>query len=152
MQQKFIAASIALAWGATLGVVSGSAWAQKPVKLPDTFPVYAAFAPIDDGTMHVIVLKPGKDSPAPGGSLPKFCKAGWQFGWVQNAEGIKVGNAPSSALGCWTADEQDPKTSTVTFRFYGSKVKKVRQFTLPGTALQKMSFDWRTELLHTSGS
>ncbi len=49
---KRLAAAVALG----LGVASGAALAQKPLKLPDTFPVYAAFAPIDDGTVHVIVL------------------------------------------------------------------------------------------------
>ncbi len=68
---------------------------------------------------------------------------------MQNAEGIKTGNAPASALGCWTADAEDPTAaSTITFRFFGGHAKKVREFTLAGSALQPLTFDWRTELLH----
>ena len=127
-------------WAATLALLSGVAnatTAPADTPTPERILARVAFAPVDDGSYHVVVLiednKPCNMGPGTERSQAALIKD--QF---KNPNGVFVAN-----MGCWevsgdmvTVKYMDPSTATLW-----------HQFNIKLSATQEMIWKWQTDSL-----
>lgn len=152
MMSSLPSLSRAAAWLALAGC-SAAAWAQTPpgaARVPDRLNAYVAFAPIDGGAYHVIVLSPRQDPSIHDAKPLDFCAREAGYATVRNVERLPYRDELASVIGCWeAAGAQDPLSSrsSITVKFFSPTANRVREFTVNGGDFRIMSFDWRTEQL-----
>lgn len=111
---------------------------------PDRFFVVAGFVPIDDGSLHVVLLM---NDPVGLGQYPKYCGQDWSVGFVQSQykNPLHHNVIETNPSGCWTALGQNPDKVTIIFRYFDITSSSIREFKIEAKRMHKMLYEWRTE-------
>ena len=103
---------------------------------PERLPVRAAFAPIDDGSYHVVLLI---DDGHPCDIKKTSSRVALVMNQFKNPNGVFV-----SSIGCWDSSATD--VVTVTYE-NPSTANPTHSFNLALSSTRKMIWEWRTERL-----
>lgn len=73
-------------------------------------------APIDDGTVHMLVLSLTSVGTPP---IPTYCGSGWSLGFIKSAHKSRFhNNALIDMPGCWASSGDNPESAQIKFRYY----------------------------------
>ena len=132
-------------WTLALGLLSGVAdatTARADTPTPELVPVRVAFAPIDDGSYHVVMLindnKPCNMGPGTEHSQVVIIKDHFK-----NPNGVFV-----ASIGCW-----EVSGDTVTVKYMNASTNTLwHKFDIRFSATQQMIWKWQTDSLFPQGS
>lgn len=126
---------------------------DQEASLPNGYGVaVVGLAPINDGTVHMLVLSL---SPVGSPPIPTFCGDGWLHGLIKSAYKSRGhNNAMIDFPGCWSLTSENLEIAKIKFRYYSldPAMPGVKEFTARAKRFERMILNKSTgEVFFASG-